>query len=262
MKGPHHTYTLAEELGVNLIYAGHYATETFGVKALAEHLADEFEVEHDFIDHPTGALIGGRGSNVTPLFADGVSKHLFRSDPVTAARGLIGARLVCGGCSGIVVETEAYAATGDEAAHTFFKPSARAFVARHAAGSAYVYLNYGMYWLANVLTRGDAGEEGFVLLRALEPERGLATMRRRRGKERPRDLCSGPGKLTIALGINGADHGGSFVGDAARFWFEPGDADHDVVDDTRIGISRATGLRWRFLAAGSEFVSKPPGKGA
>jgi DNA-3-methyladenine glycosylase len=185
---------------------------------------------------------------------------LFQQDPVTAARGLIGARLVCGGCSGIVVETEAYAAVGDEAAHTFFKPSAREFVANHEPGAAYVYLNYGMYWLANVLTKTATGEEGFVLLRALEPERGIATMRRRRAKEKARDLCSGPGKLTIALGIDGDDHGGTFLGDSARFWFEEDDGAHEVVDDVRVGINRATDLRWRFLAKSSEYVSRPLGR--
>ncbi len=188
-------------------------------------------------------------------------EDLFRGDPVTAARGLIGARLVCGACSGIVVETEAYAAVGDEAAHTFFKPSARAFVERHAAGAAYVYLNYGMYWLANVLTKGPEGA-GFVLLRALEPERGVAAMRRRRGRERERDLCSGPGKLTIALGIDGADHGASFVGRGARFWFEEvcGGGAGEVVADRRVGITRATELPWRFLAAGSQHVSVRAGR--
>jgi DNA-3-methyladenine glycosylase len=185
--------------------------------------------------------------------------ELFRQDPVTAARGLVGARFVCGECSGIVVETEAYAAVGDAAAHTFFKPSAREFVTTHDAGAAYVYLNYGMYWLANVLTKGPDGD-GFVLLRALHPERGVTTMRRRRGKERSRDLCSGPGKLTIAMGIDGDDHGGTFIGGRARFWFEKNEARVEVVDDVRVGIKRATDLRWRFLAKGSEHVSRAPGK--
>ena len=68
--------------------------------------------------------------------------ELFRTDPLTAARELVGAELLCGSCSGVVVETEAYAAVGDEAAHTFSRPSARKFVADNDAGSAYVYLNY------------------------------------------------------------------------------------------------------------------------
>ena len=165
---------------------------------------------------PVAGEQGAMGNGRRSVTLDG---RLFCQDPVSAARELIGARLVCGGCSGIVVETEAYAETGDEAAHTFFKPSARAFVAEHDVGAAYVYLNYGMYWLANVLTKGESGA-GFVLLRALRPERGLATMRRRRAREKPADLCSGPGKFTIALGINGDEHGGAFLGSGARISFE------------------------------------------
>lgn len=183
----------------------------------------------------------------------------FRQHPTEVARGLIGARLVCGGCAGTVVETEAYAAVGDEAAHTFFRPSAREFVAGHAPGAAYVYLNYGMYWLANILVKGPGGA-GFVLLRALEPQRGLATMRRRRGRDAARDLCSGPGKLTIAMGIDGRDHGGSFVAAGARFWFEPATEPAEVESDVRVGISRAQDLPWRYLAKGSSFVSRPKGR--
>ncbi len=181
-------------------------------------------------------------------------RAFFERDPLTCARELVGARLVCGSCSGTVVETEAYTATGDEAAHTFFRPSAREFVARHRAGAAYVYLNYGMYWLANVLVKGDGGD-GFVLLRALEPERGIAAMRRRRGRERTRDLCSGPGKLTIALGIGAEDHGGSFVGRGARFWFEAPGRPTEVEEDVRVGITRSAELPWRFLMRDSEYVS-------
>ena len=179
---------------------------------------------------------------------------LFRTDPLTAARELIGAELLCGNCSGIVVETEAYAALGDEAAHTFSRPSARAFVADNDAGSAYVYLNYGMYWLANVLVKGKSGD-GFVLLRALEPREGIATMRRRRGRKKLRDLCSGPGKLTIAMGINRKDHGKSFVRSGNKLRFRKAAAPVEILTTTRIGITKSADLPWRFLKKGSIFVS-------
>src|SRR2546423_966223 len=91
-----------------------------------------------------------------------LTRDFFQTDPLTAAQALIGCELVCGKCAGIVVETEAYANVGDEACHVFFKPSARKFVASHEPGAAYVYFNYGMYWLLNVLVR-NASEEGFVL---------------------------------------------------------------------------------------------------
>ncbi len=181
-------------------------------------------------------------------------RSFFERDPLTCARELVGARLVCGGCSGIVVETEAYTAVGDEAAHTFSRPSARDFVAGKRAGAAYVYLNYGMYWLANVLVKSAAGD-GFVLLRALEPERGIGLMRRRRERDKTKDLCSGPGKLTIAMGIGRDDHGATFIGRAARFWFEEHPAPTEVETDTRIGITRSADLPWRFLQKGTEFAS-------
>src|SRR3989442_1494671 len=102
---------------------------------------------------------------------DFLPRAFFQQDPLTCARELIGCELVWNECAGIVVETEAYAALDDEACHTFMRPSAREFVARHEPGAAYVYLNYGMHWLLNVLVKNGA-QEGFVLFRALHPTRG------------------------------------------------------------------------------------------
>ena len=187
-----------------------------------------------------------------------IKSDFFQTDPVSAARNLIGKRIVCQKCSGIIVETEAYADKGDEAAHTFTRPSAREFVTKYGAGSAYVYLNYGMYWLANVLTKGPKGN-GFVLLRALEPENGIDLMRKRRNQKKMKDLCSGPGKLTIAMSINGKDHGQSFTSTGSRFWFEETHCKTKIVTDTRIGITRSADLLWRFLKKNNDFVSKKKG---
>src|ERR1700682_3153234 len=129
----------------------------------------------------------------------------FRRDPLTCARELIGTELVWGRCSGIVVETEAYNATNDEAAHTFTRPSARAFIERNKAGAAYIYFNYGVHWMLNVLVKGGA-LDGFVLIRALVPRRGISLMQKRRGVEDEKRLCSGPGKLTQALDITDRHH--------------------------------------------------------
>src|SRR6516164_771337 len=79
----------------------------------------------------------------------------FRRDPLTCARELIGTELIWGECSGVVVEVEAYAAIDDEAAHTFSRPSACRFIERNKAGAAYVYFNYGVHWMLNVLVKGD-----------------------------------------------------------------------------------------------------------
>ena len=99
----------------------------------------------------------------------------FKRDPIACARELIGAELIWDDCSGILVEAEAYAAIDDEAAHTFTRPSARSFIERNRAGAAYVYFNYGMHWMLNVLVKGKAN--GFVLIRALEPRKGIERMK-------------------------------------------------------------------------------------
>ena len=193
-----------------------------------------------------------------------LDRAFFQRDPVTCARELIGCELVWKHGAGIVVETEAYAAIHDEACHTFARPSAREFVARHRAGAAYVYLNYGMYWLLNVLVKGGS-EDGFVLLRALEPTRGVAAMTRRRLAQRksplahPRALCSGPGKLAVALGVEGRDHGRDFC-TGKTIGFHPPERAAEVVADVRIGISKAAHLPWRFLLRGSTAVSVPAGR--
>jgi DNA-3-methyladenine glycosylase len=183
-----------------------------------------------------------------------IPREFFTQPPVECARALVGCELVWGRCSGIVVECEAYAAVGDPACHTFSRPSAREFVARHRAGAAYVYLNYGMHWMLNVLVKGEA--DGFVLLRAIEPRQGDAIMRRRRGGKEGRELCGGPGRLAAALGVTGRDHGGDFCVSDRRCFLPGGPV--DVVADGRIGISRAQDLPWRFSLRDSRFVSVPP----
>ncbi len=187
-----------------------------------------------------------------------IGREFFQRDPVSCARDLVGCRLVWGEMSGIVVETEAYDAEGDEACHTFFRPSAREFVSRHEAGAAYIYLNYGVHWMLNVLVRGE--REGFVLVRALEPVGGLDAMRKRRKQVVDVELCSGPGKLTRALGIGPADHGVDLCGDAARAFY-PGEPVARVCATPRIGITRAVELKWRFIAEGNPHVSGPKRKG-
>jgi DNA-3-methyladenine glycosylase len=182
-----------------------------------------------------------------------LTREFFERSPLACARGLIGAELRWGGCSGIVVETEAYDAVGDEACHTFFRPSARAFVERHPAGTAYVYLNYGMHWLLNALVKGGR-RRGFVLIRALEPTAGLDEMRRRRGMDDARKLCAGPGRLTQALAIDGAWHGGDLCADP-EFAFRARRVRPRMVADGRVGISKSGHLPWRFTLAESRFVS-------
>lgn len=177
----------------------------------------------------------------------------FQQDPVTCSRDLLGMELHWDGCCGLVVETEAYAEQGDEACHTFSRPGTRRFVEEHGAGSAYVYLNYGMYWMTNVLVKGEGGN-GFVLIRALRPLGGVDKMAKRRKRERSEDLCSGPGKLSMALDIHGEHHGKSFVKSPGRAFHLPQErvGSDRVLSDVRVGISKEIERKWRFLLSGEE----------
>ena len=183
-------------------------------------------------------------------------ESFFTIDPLQCAQNLVGTELVWGKCAGIVVETEAYLVDGDEACHTFKRPSARAYVERNKPGAAYIYFNYGVHWMLNVLVKGGP-RDGLILIRAIEPRRGLALMRKRRGQEDVRRLCSGPGKLTQALAIAKAHHEIDLCSDPAHcFRARPNDI-VEVVADPRIGISRAQDFPWRFTLRDSPFVSVP-----
>ena len=181
--------------------------------------------------------------------------EFFERDPLTCARELIGCELVWNECAGVIVETEAYSVINDEACHTFLRPSSRQFVAVNKPGTAYVYLNYGMHWLLNVLLKGS--EDGFVLILAVEPTRGVELMEARRRQTKRVALCSGPAKLCQAFAVSGADHGRDLCSEA-EIGFRPRSAAVEIVEDVRIGISKAAHLPWRFLLKESPFVSVPP----
>jgi DNA-3-methyladenine glycosylase len=183
-------------------------------------------------------------------------QSFFQVDPLECAQNLIGTELVWGRCAGLIVETEAYLVEGDEAAHTFSRPSARAFVERNTAGAAYIYFNYGVHWMLNVLVKGGP-RDGLILIRAIEPKRGLSLMRKRRNLEDVKRLCSGPGKLTQALDITKRHHEMDLCSDP-RHCFRAGPNEKlEVMADARIGISRAKDFPWRFTLRESEFVSVP-----
>lgn len=185
----------------------------------------------------------------------------FERDVLTVARDLIGVELVWQGCSGIIVETEAYAALDDPACHTASRPSAREFMQKHRPGAAYVYFNYGMYWLFNLLVKGSE-REGLILIRALEPCSGIVEMQQRRSKEKLSELCSGPGKLAQALGIEGKHHGLPMVGRERPVdcGLRRGSEALDVISDVRVGISQAIDFPWRYLARDNAHVSVKHGR--
>lgn len=172
-----------------------------------------------------------------------LDEEFFTQDPVTCAKRLIGSHFEWHGCVGRIVETEAYDSVDDPACHTWFRPSTRAFVETHAAGDAYVYMNYGVHWLFNILVEGGK-RSGFVLFRALEPVSGLDLMRARRAGVKDHLLAAGPGRLTRAFGIGGETHGAGFLraegcGILLGRKVKP-------IAGPRIGISRALDLHWRF----------------
>lgn len=198
-----------------------------------------------------------------------LTNDYFERDVLTVARDLIGVELVWQGCSGIIVETEAYAVEGDPACHTATRPSAREFVKSQPPGTAYVYFNYGMYWLFNLLVKGGE-RDGLILIRALDPRLGVAEMQQRRQRPKVTDLCSGPGKLALALGIGGIHHGAPMAGRhrLKGCGLRPGPQSLEVLSDVRVGISQAADFPWRYLARDNSHVSvkhgrvKPPLKQA
>ncbi len=186
-------------------------------------------------------------------------RAFYQRDVLAVAPELLNKVLVSAdGRSGRIVEVEAYRGADDPAAHTFRGRTQRNATMFGPAGCMYVYFTYGMHWCCNAVC-GDEGEGTAVLLRALEPMAGLERMRAARPRaRRDRDLCSGPARLTQAMGITGAQDGIDLV--SAREGFT-------IVDDgrpppsnpvvgERIGISRAREHPWRWYVAGSEHVSK------
>ncbi len=169
------------------------------------------------------------------------------------APDLIGATLLVGGVGGVIVEVEAYHHT-EPAAHSFGGPTPRNLVMFGPPGVAYVYRSYGIHWCVNFVCE-PAGSASAVLIRALQPTHGIAAMRRRRKLRDERSLCSGPGKLTEALGITHAHNGLSLL--APPFALLARAAEPEIVSGVRIGITKAIGLPWRYGLKGSKFLSKP-----
>ena len=181
----------------------------------------------------------------------------FYARPVLeVARDLVGCTLAHGRTAGVIVETEAYHES-EPACHAFVGLTPRTRVLFGAPGTAYVYRSYGIHALVNAVCEPE-GVGAAVLIRALEPIAALDTMRERRGLHAVEQLCSGPGKLTQALAIELEHNGTDLVRGPLRVGPRPpGWEDVEVVVGTRIGITKAADLPWRFSEAGSRFVSRP-----
>jgi DNA-3-methyladenine glycosylase len=193
--------------------------------------------------------------------------NFYARSVLDVAPDLIGCIVTHAGISGVIVETEAYHET-EPACHAFAGLTRRTQTLFGAPGNAYVYRSYGVHALLNAVCERD-GVGAAVLIRALEPLEGVEEMlARRRLAGRPRsdgnggvradDLCSGPGKLTQALGVWLSENGTSLsrgpiqISARSRAWRDP-----EIVRGARVGITHAVDLHWRFSAAGNPHVSRP-----
>ncbi len=174
------------------------------------------------------------------------------------ARDLIGCSLCFDRVGGTIVETESYN-RDDPACHAYVGLTPRTEVLFGPPGLAYVYLSYGVHCLLNAVAEPE-GEAAAVLIRALEPRWGIERMQQRRGCDELRGLCSGPGKLTQALGI-GLQMNRTSLLDAPFDLSKPAgdDSPIEVVTGPRVGITKAVDYPWRFCATGSRFLSRPAG---
>lgn len=191
-----------------------------------------------------------------------IERPFFERDALTVARELVGQVITAvspsGTVSGVIVETEAYLGRRDDAAHTYKGRTARTAPLFGPKGHAYVYLIYGMYCCLNI-SAGPAEEPDCVLIRALRPVGGLDLMAARRRTEKAEALCSGPGKLCMAMGIGREDSGADLCSESGRIYLEYGVRPDKVTATPRIGIDYAEKCRdelWRFVEEGSRWASR------
>jgi DNA-3-methyladenine glycosylase len=180
-------------------------------------------------------------------------KEFFARSVHKVAPDIIGTTLLFNGAGGIIVEVEAYHHT-DPAAHSYVGRTERNAVMFGPPGYLYVYRSYGIHWCMNFVCERD-GSASAVLIRAIEPAKGLRAMMKRRGTDEVRQLCSGPGKVCQALGITRAENGLAL--DEKPFELFAREEKASVVRGPRIGITKAVEKPWRYGLKGSRFLSKP-----
>lgn len=174
----------------------------------------------------------------------------FKRDAVKVARDLLGKVISVNGVKGRIAETEAY---GRDSASHAFKKTKRSALMFDSFGSIYIYLIYGMYWCLN-FTTNPVGEAGAVLIRSVEPISGIKKMKERRKTADIYNLCSGPGKLCLALGID-RRFNGLKLGKEMKV-YDDGYKVEKIGKSSRAGINDALDLQWRFFIGGNKFVSK------
>jgi DNA-3-methyladenine glycosylase len=185
-----------------------------------------------------------------------LSRDFYARPAVEVARDCLGKILVHGKTAGRIVETEAYLGVDDRAAHAWRGMTDRTRVIFGPPGHAYVYFIYGMYECLNFVAEPE-GQAGCVLIRALEPVSGIATMQRRRPTaKRLEDLASGPGKLTLALGITRKQNGADLTKSALQVRALRDEPPVEIAATPRIGITHCADWPLRFLITGNRFVSR------
>lgn len=182
-----------------------------------------------------------------------VSKKFFEQDAVDVAKKLLGKVISYNGMQGMIVETEAY--KKDPASHAY-KLTPRSEIMLKTHGKFYIYFIYGMYYCLNITT--NKGDVGAVLIRALEPVKGIEKMMKNRGVADMKNLTSGPGKLCNAFGISKKLNGTSVDGKMKVLDYKKFKSS-EIIASKRIGISKGNDLDWRFYVKNNEFVSFPKG---
>lgn len=197
-----------------------------------------------------------------------IQRSFYESETLEVSKKLLGQILVRetddGITSGIIVETEAYLGEKDPAAHSYKGKSDRVRVMYENSGCAYIYLIYGMYQCFNI-TSGEKGVPEAILIRALEPLDGIDLMQKRRAKNpgstmKIENLCSGPGKLCMAMDIGKPLYGADLTNKKSGLWLESGESikDCDIIASKRINIDYAGEAKdylWRFTIRDSRFIS-------
>ena len=185
-----------------------------------------------------------------------LDRDFYARPAVEVARDCLGKILIHGNTAGRIVETEAYLGVEDRAAHAWRGMTDRTRVIFGPPGHAYVYFIYGMYECLNFVAEPE-GQAGCILIRALEPMVGIAAMRRRRpAAKRLEDLTSGPGKLTLALGITRKQNGADLTKSALQVRGLRDEPAIEVAVTPRVGITHCADWPLRFIIAGNRFVSR------
>ena len=185
-----------------------------------------------------------------------MDRDFYARPAIEVARDCLGKILVHGAAAGRIVEVEAYLGVNDRAAHAWCGITDRTRVIFGPPGHAYVYFIYGMYECLNFVAEPE-GQAGCVLIRALEPVAGIAAMRKRRpGARHLEDLASGPGKLTLAMGITRKLNGSDLVAGPLQVRRPVEESPIEVVATPRIGITHCADWPLRFVIAGNRFVSR------